>query len=235
MAEATSTERLAQAFQTLVPEDQRERLLALAKDEASSASPLPIRSGFESAWKTLAQTLLTSYSDKPFVSDEYGRELVAPAKRRSTSNRSATIRPSACCAWLGTVAPSELRKLDLALVLDLLRIEDDDGPVDRADEAGRGADRGSAAGRRFRGGRRSRRSPGQRAPERRDTSRGSDRRHRRARRRPDDAPRRRTSGHHRRCAVRVREGSVSRAWRLDDPGRSPKRSSKRATRARASG
>jgi hypothetical protein len=41
MAEGTPTERLAQVFHTLVPEDRRDRLLALAKAEAESAATDP--------------------------------------------------------------------------------------------------------------------------------------------------------------------------------------------------
>ena len=51
MAEATSTERLAQVFRTLVPEDQRDRLLALAKMEASSAVAAADTHGFEDSGK----------------------------------------------------------------------------------------------------------------------------------------------------------------------------------------
>ena len=125
MAEATSTERLAQVFRTLVPEDQRDRLLALAKTEASSAVAAADTHGFEAQWQTLAQTLLTSYSDKPFVSDEYGRELSRTRETAIDVEQVSDDPPERMLAWLGTVAPSELRKLDLALVRDLLRIAND--------------------------------------------------------------------------------------------------------------
>ncbi len=69
--------------------------------------------------------LLTSYSDKTFVSDEYGRELSSARSRRWTSSASATIRPSALPAWLSTVNDAALRGLDDQLLLDLLAIEAD--------------------------------------------------------------------------------------------------------------
>src|SRR4029077_18664224 len=71
----TSTDRLAQAFQTLVRDgEEQQRLLALAKDDVA-ASPLGSTEGFESVWNNVAEKLMTSYSDEPFVSENYGREL----------------------------------------------------------------------------------------------------------------------------------------------------------------
>src|SRR5439155_381593 len=67
--------RLALAFQSLVREpEQQQRMLALAKDEVA-ASPLGSTEGFEGVWNSVAEKMLTSYSDESFVSDEYGREL----------------------------------------------------------------------------------------------------------------------------------------------------------------
>src|SRR5262249_52253275 len=75
MSPDTSIERVAQAFQSLVRDDERrERLLALAHDEARQ-SPHGSMEHFEEAWDQVAQKMMTSYSDKPFVSDAYAREL----------------------------------------------------------------------------------------------------------------------------------------------------------------
>src|SRR5262249_39699711 len=64
-----ATERLAVAFQALVPEPERQRhLIGLAREEAAALSQDP---GFDRLWETVAD-LLTSYSDSPFVSDTYG-------------------------------------------------------------------------------------------------------------------------------------------------------------------
>jgi hypothetical protein len=76
-------------------------------------------------WDQVAQKLLTSYSDKPFVSEEYGRELTAARTHAVQVEQISDDPPERVSTWLGTVATSELRKLDLALVLDLLRIEED--------------------------------------------------------------------------------------------------------------
>src|SRR6185295_13349393 len=70
----TSTDRLAVAFQALVKgKEDRTRLLALAHNDVAE-SPLGNTEGFEGVWDHVAEKLLTSYSDKSFVTEEYGRE-----------------------------------------------------------------------------------------------------------------------------------------------------------------
>lgn len=123
----TSTDRLAQVFQTLVQDsDRQQRLLALAHDDVA-ASPLGSTEGFEAAWNHVAQNLITSYSDSPFVSTEYARELSAARTQAMEVERVSDDPPERVSAWLSTIATSELRSLDLTLLLDLLRIEDDEG------------------------------------------------------------------------------------------------------------
>ena len=123
LAPNTSIERVAQAFHSLVLDvERRERLLAMAHDDAS-ASPLGAAEGFEQAWDAVAQKMLTSYSDKPYVSDDYARELTGTRSRAIDIEQMNDDPPERLAGWLGTVATTELRKLDLTLVLDLLRIE----------------------------------------------------------------------------------------------------------------
>ncbi len=127
IAEKKATDRLAQAFQTLVKDDdQQTRLLALAHNDVA-ASPLGNTEGFESVWNEVAAKLLTSYSDAPFVSDEYGRELSAARAQAVEVDQVSDDPPERISTWLGTVATSALRALDLTLLLDLLRIEEDEG------------------------------------------------------------------------------------------------------------
>ena len=125
-SDGTATDRLAVAFQSLVQdEEQRPRLLALAKDDVA-ASPLGSTDGFESAWNQVAEKLLTSYSDEPYVIDEYARELSGARTQAIAVEQVNDDPPERISAWLGTVATTELRALDLTLLLDLLRIEADD-------------------------------------------------------------------------------------------------------------
>jgi hypothetical protein len=125
MEDDSSLDRVAQAFQTLVQDsDKRERLLTLAHDDAAS-SPLGQAAGFEDVWDKVAQKVMTSYSDKQFVSDEYGRELSMARTQAIEVEQVHDDPPERMAAWLGSVATTELRKLDLTLVLDLLRIEEE--------------------------------------------------------------------------------------------------------------
>jgi hypothetical protein len=119
-----ATERLAQAFQALVPEAERkERLLTLAEDEVRQ-SPLAEGGGFEELWQGAAN-MLRSYSDTNYVSEDYGRELSATRTQAVEVERASDDPPERVQQWLSTVTDESLRQLDLALLLDLLRIESD--------------------------------------------------------------------------------------------------------------
>jgi hypothetical protein len=122
----TSTDRLAQAFQALVKDSEdRERLLALAHKDVAE-SPLGNTDGFEGVWDHVAEKLLTSYSDESYVSDSYGRELSGARTRAISVEQTNDDPPERVAAWLSTVATTALRSLDLTLVLDVLRIEEND-------------------------------------------------------------------------------------------------------------
>jgi hypothetical protein len=121
-----ATDRLAQAFQTLVRDTgERERLVTMAQTEVA-ASPLGSTAGFETVWNNVAQKLLTSYSDKPYVSEEYARQLSLARTRAVDVEHSSDDPPERLSGWISTVATSALRTLDLTLLLDLMNIEDDD-------------------------------------------------------------------------------------------------------------
>lgn len=124
----TAVERLATAFQSLVPEDRRERLLSLARDEAARQHESD--TDFGSMWESVAEKLMLSYSDEAYVSEQYGRELSSAKTTALAVEHLSDDPPERMAAWLGTVAASELRRLDLALVHDLLRLDHD--PEQRA-------------------------------------------------------------------------------------------------------
>ena len=123
VAEGAATGRLAQAFQALVPDtDRRRRLLDLARDEVA-ASPLGEDSNFPELWKN-ASEMLTSYSDESFVSEGYARELSSARTQAIEVERVSDDPPERISTWLTTVSDSELRAVDLQLLLDLLTIEE---------------------------------------------------------------------------------------------------------------
>ncbi|HKH71861.1 MAG TPA: HEAT repeat domain-containing protein [Vicinamibacterales bacterium] len=122
--EKGATERLAHALEVLVPEAERKgRVLELAHDEARQ-SEAGQEEGFERLWQSAAD-MLTSYSDASFVSDEYGKELTAARAQALEVERVSDDPPERVHAWVATVSEPALQDLDLNLLRDLLRIEDD--------------------------------------------------------------------------------------------------------------
>ena len=121
----TPTDRLVEAFQTLVRDpDDRHRLLNLAHEDAA-ASPFGQTEGFETVWNHVAEKLLTSYSDATFVSEEYARELSGARTKAVDVEQASDDPPERLAVWVDSVAASALRSLDLHLLLDLLRLEQD--------------------------------------------------------------------------------------------------------------
>jgi HEAT repeat protein len=122
--EKGATERLAHALEVLVPEAERKgRILELAQEEARQGE-LGQEDGFDSLWKSAAD-MLTSYTDASFVSDEYGKELTAARAQALEVERVSDDPPERVSAWVATVSEQALHDLDLDLLRDLLRIEDD--------------------------------------------------------------------------------------------------------------
>ena len=100
---AGATDRLAQAFQTLVPEIDRQRqLLALAEQEVA-ASEVGQDENFAELW-TSVETMMTSYSDASFVSDEYGRELSTARARAVEVEAISDDPPERIATWVATVS-----------------------------------------------------------------------------------------------------------------------------------
>lgn len=124
IAEGAATARLARAFHALVPEsDRQERLLSLTHAEVA-VSPLAETVDLESLWTNVVE-MVTSYSDSKYVSDAYGRELSGARQMAIQVEQVSDDPPERLAAWLGTVGTSAVRMLDIALLLDLLRIEQD--------------------------------------------------------------------------------------------------------------
>ena len=78
------------------------------------------RRGFERTWETVAEKMITSYSDEPFVSDAYARELSTTRSERSTSTSSTTTPRSVWPRGWALSQRASFAGLDLTLVLDLI-------------------------------------------------------------------------------------------------------------------
>ncbi len=124
IAECGATTRLAQAFQALVPDnDRRPGLLEIARSQVAE-SPVGQSDGFADMWKNAAD-MLTSYSDKQFVSEDYARELSGARTQALEVERVSDDPPERIGSWVTTVGAAAVRALDLRLLLDLLTIEKD--------------------------------------------------------------------------------------------------------------
>jgi hypothetical protein len=119
-----ATERLAEAFQALVPEYDRQRqLLGLAEDEVTKSS-LGQDENFAELWERV-EKMLVSYSDAKFVSTAYARELTSARTRPVDIEATSDDPPDRVSGWLSTVNDASLRSLDYQLLADLLVIEQD--------------------------------------------------------------------------------------------------------------
>lgn len=114
--------RLADAFQALVPgEDRQDDVLSLAKGEVES-SDVGRHPEFDDLWHR-AEKLLKSYSDRKFVSEDYGRELSSARTRAVDLEHTSEDPPDRIAAWLATIDETSVRGLDAELLLDLLEVE----------------------------------------------------------------------------------------------------------------
>ena len=122
VAERGATGRLAQAFEALVPDvERRGEVLETAREEVAQ-SALGDESGFDELWQNAA-SMLMNYSDKPYVSAEYARELSEARTQAIEVDRISDDPPERIQAWLASVGEDAVRHLDLQLLLDLLRLE----------------------------------------------------------------------------------------------------------------
>lgn len=124
VAEKGATGRLAQAFQALVPEIDRRRLILEMAEEQVAESPLGKEFGFPELIEN-AKDMLMTYSDEAFVSQDYARELSSARAQAVEVERVGDDPPERLSTWLSTVNDVSLRALDLQLLLDLLVIERD--------------------------------------------------------------------------------------------------------------
>jgi hypothetical protein len=124
VAGGAALDRVAQAFQALVVDrDRRERLVAMAHDTAIVSGAEG--EAFEQSWQGIAERLLSQYSDEPFVSGQYARELATVRAHAVQVEDAHDDPPDRIAGWLASVSTSELRHLDVLLVTDLLDLEQD--------------------------------------------------------------------------------------------------------------
>jgi len=116
-----ASNRLAAAFQTLVPDPSKQQdILAAAAEQVGALFKDDPQ--FESVWKGSSEMLM-SYSDAKFVTEDYARELTTAQTQAVDVDKIGDDPPVRIRAWLATVSDTDIRLLDQLLILDLLRIE----------------------------------------------------------------------------------------------------------------
>jgi hypothetical protein len=124
IAQGGAVTRLTHAFQALVPEpDRRHGVLEMARAQVAE-SPLGETAGFVDFWKDTANKL-TSYSDERYVSESYARNLSGVRTQALEVERVTDDPPERIGGWVTSVGATEVRALELRLLLDLLTIESD--------------------------------------------------------------------------------------------------------------
>jgi HEAT repeat protein len=116
-----ASSRLAAAFQTLVPDPDRQQSI-IAAATAQAEAMFGKDSEFQKVW-TSSTEILTSYSDSQFVSEDYARELSTARSQAMEVEKIGDDPPPRIRAWVSTVSDDEIRALDQRLLLDLLTIE----------------------------------------------------------------------------------------------------------------
>jgi hypothetical protein len=120
--ERTASGRLAEAFQSLVPdEQQRGRVLDLAEGVAAQG-PLGKDPMFKDLWQQAAE-MLQSYSDEKYISNDYASDLSKARAAAVEMERISEDPPERVAAWMATVSDEQIRRLDQMVLGDLLVVE----------------------------------------------------------------------------------------------------------------
>lgn len=116
-----ATERLAQVFDTIAPDDERKRRVLRMTRTLLSESDFGKAGQFKAAWASMEE-LLVSYNERPFVSDHYQAALAGAGERADIM--AARDVPPEWANWVDTLKQDNVRRLSVLLITDLLRIEE---------------------------------------------------------------------------------------------------------------
>jgi hypothetical protein len=117
-----ATARLAQAFQSLVPDrSNRKRVLDLASSVAA-AGPLGREPNFSELWQQAAD-LLSSYTDEKYISEGYAVDLSRARTVAVEMDRIGEDPPERVAAWVASVSDEQVRRLDQQVLGDLIFVE----------------------------------------------------------------------------------------------------------------
>lgn len=117
-----ATERLASVFGTIAPDDERRRRVLTMTRNMLTESSFGKTNEFQTLWTSMEELLL-SYNERPFVSTEY-RDAMDQVGVRAERMGAAGIPPE-LAALIGTLDEDNVRRLSVALLIDLLSLERD--------------------------------------------------------------------------------------------------------------
>lgn len=118
--EGSATARLREAFEALVPADDRRRIASLADQMLPSTGVPP---GELPRLRQELDHLVVSYDDSRFVGSSYARELTSARGRAQDLETAKPDPPDRLDQWMATVSDGALRGLDLQVLVDLLTID----------------------------------------------------------------------------------------------------------------
>jgi HEAT repeat protein len=124
LRDRSCTARLSDAFRALAPGPRRQEAVACLARGELARTPFGDEPEFPRLWSEVETTLL-NYSDKPYVAEDYSRELSAAQARAGELEHIADDPPERIAGWLTSVSDTALRALDLQLLADLLVVVPD--------------------------------------------------------------------------------------------------------------
>ncbi len=116
-----ATERLAQVFDTIAPDNERKRRVLRMTRTLLDESNFGKGGQFKAAWASMEE-LLVSYDEKPFVSEQYQAALAGAGDRGDML--AFRELPPEWSEWVDTLKQDNVRTLSVLLITDLLRIEE---------------------------------------------------------------------------------------------------------------
>ncbi|HEX5475975.1 MAG TPA: HEAT repeat domain-containing protein [Vicinamibacterales bacterium] len=117
-----ASERLASVFDTIAPDAERKRRVLTLTQSLLGETDFGRQDRFKALWSSMESLLLT-YNERPFVSAQY-RVTLDTIGARAGAMAGAEL-PDDLAALVGTLDQENVRRLSIALLIDLLRLETD--------------------------------------------------------------------------------------------------------------
>jgi HEAT repeat protein len=116
-----ASDRLAEVFDTIAPDEPRKRRVLTLARSLLSESAFGHVAQFQTLWTSMEELLL-SYNERPFVSESYRTGLDQVGSRATGM---ATDIPPELASLVDTLGQENVRRLSVILLIDLLKLERD--------------------------------------------------------------------------------------------------------------